>query len=549
MKLSFTGFLGSSLAVDPLRLPEGVGVFSVNQMPDGFALRPWAAAASVANVPTSTQRKTIYRMGRDVAAEANYWLSWSTVVHAIRGFDPDDSLERTYYTGDGGPKWTDNVQALTGGAPYPQSSRILGVPAPLSAPTLTILSAGASTTVEDRYYVSTFGNDIGWESAPSPPAKITCNEDATITISSLEAAPSGNYGITWRRIYRTQTGATGATEFQFLREIAIGTTTTVDDGRDLGDVLVTQGPDATDPLDAWVPLPDNAKWLTKLWNQMAAAIVGKTVRFCAANYIYAWPRSYSVQLSDTPMALVKFGQTLIVLTSGQPSEVTGQDPTSMRESPIGTLPFNASCVSDVSAVSMSHGACWAGPDGLCYIGASGSAVVTRGLLKPEQWRALKPETMVGCQYRGLYFGFYKPAGTWLGFCIDPLNPTGIYWMDKGYQAAWFDEYTGNMYVLDTDGSVKKFNGGPGNLTASHTSREQITPSCCFAYARVIARSYPVTLSLVADGVTVDTATVTSDDSFALPGDYEAQRWQVVASTNGQDLIEVLVAESTEELFE
>ena len=124
--LRLAKFLGENRAIDPLLLADGLGVYSRNQKPGRGNLLPWKQPTTVATVPAG--RKTIYRMGRDVASDANYWLSWTTVVHAIRGFDAGDTTERTFYTGDGAPKVTDNTVALAS-APYPTASRPMGLPA------------------------------------------------------------------------------------------------------------------------------------------------------------------------------------------------------------------------------------------------------------------------------------------------------------------------------------------------------------------------------------------------------------------------------------
>src|SRR5690606_17606941 len=105
---------------------------------------------------------------------------------------------------------------------------------------------GSSATEEARYYVTTFVNDLGWESGPSPFARIDCKDDALVTLSNLEAAPAGNYGINRRRIYRTESGATGATEFFFEHELVYtgGGQSWTELTADLStDVLTTQGND------------------------------------------------------------------------------------------------------------------------------------------------------------------------------------------------------------------------------------------------------------------------------------------------------------------
>ena len=82
--IRWAGFQGENRAIHPKLLNEAVGVKSVNQKPGRGDLRPWKTPLQVATVPAG--RKTIYRMGRDVANEADYWLSWTGVVHAVRGF-------------------------------------------------------------------------------------------------------------------------------------------------------------------------------------------------------------------------------------------------------------------------------------------------------------------------------------------------------------------------------------------------------------------------------------------------------------------------------
>lgn len=167
--ITINSFQGANLAFDSLLLPQDVGVNSLNQRPGFGDLRPWNAPGStLATVPTSPQRKTIYRMGQDVASDANYWLGWSSVVHVVTGFDSSDTTERTYFSGDGTPKWTNNSIGLTGGPPYPQATRELSVPAPTTALTAAInTNPGAGSNIAFSY-VYTFVNDIGWESAPSP---------------------------------------------------------------------------------------------------------------------------------------------------------------------------------------------------------------------------------------------------------------------------------------------------------------------------------------------------------------------------------------------
>jgi len=513
--LRLAGFNGAIKALHPKLLPENIGVNSVNQLPGRGDLRPLNAPLTVATVPAG--RTTIYRMGRDTPSDTSYWLSWTGIVHAVRGFVPDDTTERTYYTGDGVPKWTDNTMGLAT-APYPTTARLLGPPKPSTAPSVAA-SGGASTNTETRYYVYTYVTDKGEEGQPSDPSsQLDCKIDATVTVSGLASPPAGNYGITAIRVYRTAQGSSGA-DFLFLREVTVGTTSTTDDNRDLGEVL---------PTTDWNAPPANLKWLTGMWNGMMAGINGKEVRYCEPYTPYAWPEAYGVSMPDsTPVALATFGQTLVVLTTNTPRLVMGSEPASLDDQPIA---FEQACVAPRSAVGMGHGVVWAAPDGLAYIGGGGPRLLTNGIFTRDDWQALKPDTMIGAAYEGAYLCFYNDGSGYKGFVIDPISPQGVYFLDFGITGAYVDSITDHLYVLSGT-SVQKWHAGSA-LTASFKSKvfRMTEPTIAFSCAEVVADSYPVTFKLYADGALKHTQTVASADPFRLPSGYRAREFQTEIST-------------------
>jgi hypothetical protein len=530
--IRFTGFAGENRALHPKMLADSVCTVSRNQKPGRGDLRPWRNPLSVATVPAG--RQTIYRMGRDVASDADYWLSWTGVVHAVRGFDSADTTERTFFTGDGGPKVTDNTVALAS-APYPTATRPLGVPAPTGAPSVTAGTGGTGTDVS-YFYVYTYVNDWGWESAPSPPsAEVVRKADATTTVGGFSAVPSGNYQINRIRVYRTQSGTSGSAEFFFLREIAIGTTSTTDDNRTLGEVL---------PTTTWLTPPADLSNLTALWNGMLAGISGNGVRLCEAYVPYAWPIAYDVVPPDSkPVALGVFGQSLLVLTTGRPVLAAGSSPDSMDSAP---MEFSQACIAARSAVSMGSGVAWASEDGLCWYGAGGARILTAGVLKREDWQALKPATVIGKMYEGLYFGSYDDGNGRKGFMIDPGNPTGMYFLDAGYAALHFDELRDQLYVLDGT-SVKKWDAGSTFMTVRAVSKEfRVSYPVNFAVAEVVADAYPVTVKVYADGALRHTQTVASRAPFRLPAGFLALDWQLEVS-GASPVQAVMLASSVQEL--
>jgi hypothetical protein len=120
---------------------------SINGVVDGTIT---SAAACVSNgvadpLTKSGSIKSIYRFDQSETDEDKNWFHWTDDVDVVQGFISGDTTERTYYTGDGVPKVTNNVLALTGGGTnYPVSSYTLGVPKPSgtfsTATTTTVLT-------------------------------------------------------------------------------------------------------------------------------------------------------------------------------------------------------------------------------------------------------------------------------------------------------------------------------------------------------------------------------------------------------------------------
>jgi hypothetical protein len=375
-----------------------------------------------------------------------------------------------------------------------------------------------SRSTETRYYVYTYVTDAGEEGPPSTPSlPVTLKVGDSVAITSLAAAPSGAYGITRIRIYRTQTGS-ASTDFYFLGEIVSTGSTFTDSGQTIGEVL---------PTATWIAPPSDLSHLTAMWNGMMAGITGKSVRVCEAYVPYAWPLKYEILPSDTtPVALGTFGQNLVILTNGKPILVTGGSPDALDEQPVE---FLQSCVSDLSVVGMGTGVAWASPDGLAYMGAGGSRLLTANTMTRAEWQALKPETIQGTMFEGRYYGRYTVSSVTKMFMLDPANANGIYFMDFGVDAMYVDALQDALYVLSgTD--VQKWDSGAA-LTSTFKSKLHVMPRPiqAFGCAQVRADAYPVTFKLYADGALVHTQTVASNDPFRLPGGYWAREFQIELS--------------------
>lgn len=520
--ITFGGFNGSNQAIDPRLLPEGVCTFMENAYPGLGDLRPLKQHLTVASVPASPQRQTIWRMGRNAVNDAIYWLAWSNVVSVTLGFGGDSNTERTFYTGDGSPKWTNNSIGLSGGPPYPQAARELAMPAPSSAPTVTMNVDGTGTE-STVFYVETFVNDIGWESAPSPPsAGLVAKPGFTANITALATPPSGNYGFTARRIYRTQPGTGSEADFYFLREIPIASTSTADDARKLGDLLPTEG---------FLPPPADAFAIIALWNSMFAMLSGdgKLLLVSEAGHVYAYPLRYQKELKHRGVATAKWAQNLLVLTTGDPVLFQGQDPGGMQEVP-GIV--GQACVSARGVVAFPHGAMWPSSEGLAYFGDSERGLLTEGIVTPDQWKAMNPSSMVAGRWGKFYVCSYDSGGGVLkGFMFDPLNRAGgIVYLSEGFNACNYDEISDRLYVLQ-GANVRRFCGGAGNMTATATSKQFLqTKPTLYGAAKVAANGFPLTLQVYANGALRATRSVMSRAAFNLPRGYTAEDWQLKITT-------------------
>ena len=529
-----TTFLGANRKTEPRFLEPGVGVNSMNQKPaERGVLEPWRQPLTISGPNIPTGRKTIYRMGRDTASKTNYWLSWTTIVHAIRGFETSDPTERTYFTGSGSPKWTDNIIGLAS-APYPAATRELSVPAPTVAPTVTLDTDGLSGDARQLYYVYTRVNDIGWESAPSPPFLAPlAKPGATLDLSYSESVPAGNYGIDRVRWYRQQVAADSTVaEYFFLREYAIGASGQMDDARALGDQLATEN---------WTPLDSSATWLTKCWNQFAAALVGKSVRTCVPNFIYAWPQiDYQYPLNSTPLALASFAQRLVAFTAAGAEVFSGTDPDALDQKQLGLPVISA----PRSLVVAENWCAWAAEDGLWYYGTDGIRNLVGECLTPEQWKALDPSSMhgylVSIGKRLLYLGFCVNGTGTAAFVVDPSNPLGFYPLDYYFETGFYDPLLRKLFV-HVGSQLHEWDAGAENMILTWTGKINRQQQHAEGEWLELMANGPATVKVFteAPGTTNDTTPLVERMSRSLtrglhriPDGIGGRDWQVQITTQG-----------------
>jgi hypothetical protein len=507
-------------------------------------MRPWspASAISLAANTVVANAKSLYRFGRDTPSDTQYWMTWATDVDVVRGLVGTDTTERTYFTGTSEPKWIDNTFALAA-TPYPSATRTLGVPPPATAVTVNA-SGGTSTSKEQRAYVWTWVTDKLEESAPGPASSVTAltPADATWQITFNETVPTPGAGQNWvitkRRLYRSAVTSTGSANYQLVAEI-----TNLASGYVFTDTVA--GTSLGYPIQSlyWTMPPSNLVGLTAMWNGMLAGFVDKTLYISEQFVPYAWPGKYTQIVNDTIVGLSVWQQNMLIHTTGRPYLLTGSDPQSISLQPIDGS-FATSAKRAIREIP--GGIVWAAPEGLAYYGSRGSGITTADIFTKEQWAALVPGSMVIAFWSGFLIVSYDQGSGRTCMVFDwneaiTAAGSGVPRMQSAYgctvqfDTAWQDPLSGELYLLNkAAGTISKWNTPGSYLTASFTSKVfRQAKQTNFQWLQALASAYPVTVTVVADGTTVTTRTLTDSKPVKLPAGFKARDWQVTVGAYGQ----------------
>jgi hypothetical protein len=122
------GYGGMAPSANPKALPETMGTLVLNLDIRYSDFRPMPQPAVVGAAAAGS---TLYKF-----ETGGGFITRPTPVNFVRGQIPTDATERTYYTGDGVPKVTDNTGQV----------RQLGVPSPAAGPVATVNASDEYST-------------------------------------------------------------------------------------------------------------------------------------------------------------------------------------------------------------------------------------------------------------------------------------------------------------------------------------------------------------------------------------------------------------------
>ena len=396
-----------------------------------------------------------------------------------------------------------------------------------------------AANLRDRAYLVTWVNGYGEEGPPSSPTSVfQVTPDIPVVFSSLPTESlngPNDYWITALRLYRTD--AAGA--WRFVTELSYGTQAYTDSTLDvdLGEVLATEG---------WYAPPDDLQGLTLMPNGSLIGFSGKTVLASKPYVGGAWPYEYRVQVDQAVKGLVVTAAGVVVATEGKPALLIGSDPSGWS---VEKLEIPQACTNGRSVVDMGDYGIYASPDGLVAIQQNDAKVVTAGVFSREQWQALSPSGLFGSFYEGRYFGAYGSAAARAAFVFNPAEGDFVGVSVPVPPAAFYNDLlTDTLYFLGVDGWIYAWDRGSSYLTFSWSSKLFQAPYPVNLAAGQVVAEGPVNFTLVADGSTVHSQTVSDGNPFRLPGGFKARDWRMTLSGSARTRF-MAVAGSVAELRE
>lgn len=480
------GFIGELPRRSDRRLDAHMARLAENCWLTSATVRPVAALGAATGTGTW---QTIYRFS------PTQWFAWDMDVDVVPAPVRNDTLRRTYWTGQDFPRMTDTTIMGAFVGPGVPVSRRVGIPAPTTAPTVSVQDFGAGVTATEAAistsYVYTYVSDKGEEGPPSPVSVVVTRKfdtDGNIqqaTLSNMERGPTGPYGVTRKRIYRA-----AASAFFLVAEIAVADETYVESILDsaLGETIVSTN---------WDPPPADLVGLVGLTNGVMAAFRGREIYFSEPYQPHAWPPDYVQVAGSDIVGLGAFGTTVVAGTKGTPYLIAGPHPDNVQA---GELELKQACVSKRSFAKIGeHGIVFASPDGLIRIGPGAAEFISRDAFALREWEAIGPADMQTFYHDNLLIMFLADSA----LAFSPADGSIIRFTDD-VSAGYVDDEADELYVVPAAGGIREWRANPRTGAAVRTYRWgsgiEEGPKRCYTAAQVIAKSYPVDLRVVAAGV-------------------------------------------------
>lgn len=504
------GFQGAIPKMAPTALQNVQAQRADNCRLYGADIDPWRKPFQIykAAYPVAQPILSIYHMIQQSTGN-DRWLTWTLDTDCVDSPVPDPTETRVYYTNANGQFKANWAMASSGNGPYPGNQMPMGIPNPVTAPTLAANGTGSGTAVT-RAYTYTWVNQFGTileESAPANAAQVNWQSGQTVTVSGFQAPPGAPYNFQYIRIYRTVTNSAGTASYLEVAQIPANQASYVDNLSDAqipGSALSTIG---------FTAPPSNMIGLVMMPNGFMAGFFGNTLCFSEPYLPYAWPAIYQQPLAFSIVGLGVYGQSLVVATIDSPYILTGIHPAQLT---VTRVALREPCVAKRSITADMSGVAYASANGLVGISGLVQGIVTNGMTRRTDWQKMNPTNFTSVIYNGQYFGFHadtigdsasggwaeafdKSENTYLSaatrsdvasFFSGPPKTRLDFWAN----AAYVDRITAAMYLVNKhDNCIYQMEADPAaSLNATWHSKRFILPQPANMSAIQVDADYELT---------------------------------------------------------
>lgn len=409
-------------------------------------------------------------------------------------------------------------------------------------------NAATSDTVQDRSYCVTFVNANGDESEPSiptDPITVVPGSDISFVHGTIPYTADSNYNaISKIRLYRTD--ALGTFRLVTTEKDDADTLTPAEaqvefesDGETPKVIYVDRKTDAElgEPLTTtgWRVPPKDVNGILISPGGSLVGYKGRGVVGSVPYAPYAFPQGNRVAFDYEVVGLVATSSGLVVVTTGMPALIVGDDPASWS---IQKLEYPYGCVSRQSIVDMGEVAIYASADGLVAISGASVELLTKNVLTRAQWNTLyNPSKIKAAHTEGRYYATTEVNGVKKSFMFDPWTKTFVNLTvdQSNYPVAFYTRLDNDtLLILKSDGHVYEWNRGTTDIPYLWRSKYfQLTYPDIFGCAQILSPSdwvsYQLTIRLLAwDGSGVKTIAVASDltgEAFDNLGPGTGSQWE------------------------
>ncbi len=389
-----------------------------------------------------------YRLPATVSApipigSSDTWIGFQDPdVDFVRTPVLEDSFERYYWTSDstlnsGIPQYNTRARIQASSPPWG-----LGIPAPVTAPTVSP-PAGTDSV---RAYVYTFVSAYGEEGAPSP-ATIAEGTAGTWTISGMDTTLlnplNGNpslSNIVTTRIYRTVTGSGTVQDYFHVADIAFGTSSYTDNNLD--EIVALN---YTMQSLTWDPPPTTLTGLAVHPGGFLVGFTGRDLYMSVPYQPHAWPVENILTCQTEIVGVAIYFGLIIVLTTSNPYFGEGMTPSGITLQKIDSID---PCVNRRGIATTLSGAYYPSPQGIVVATAGSTQLATQALFTREEWQNEFSPTTVNAVAYGLQYVAFDTSAT--GFIFSPaeqLAPLTTLDRFSNVTAIQIDAYSGDVYLM------------------------------------------------------------------------------------------------------